>query len=156
MDAERLFQIAGAVTMPGWLLLVLLPGWKWSARLISGAVIPALLGVLYVGLFAMHGPGAKGGFGSLEEVGQLFSNPFLLLAGWIHYLAFDLFVGAWEVRDARQHGVPHLLVVPCLVLTLMLGPTGLLLYLVVRVFRARSWDLDPSLSSPSRAPEAPA
>ena len=144
MSAEALFSLAGAITMPGWLLLALLPRWKWSARLICSAVIPALLGVLYVGLFVVHGPGSEGGFSSLADVSSLFSNPFLLLAGWIHYLAFDLFVGAWEVRDAQRLQIPHLLVLPCLVLTLMLGPTGLLVYLVVRAVRVRSWVTPPA------------
>jgi hypothetical protein len=62
----------------------------------------------------------------------LFRNEYLLLAGWIHYLAFDLFIGSWQVRDAERNGVPHLAVVPCLVLTFLLGPTGLLLYLLIR------------------------
>jgi hypothetical protein len=56
----------------------------------------------------------------------------LLLAGWIHYLAFDLFVGSWEARDARQRGVPHLALVPCLALTFLFGPAGWLLYGAVR------------------------
>jgi hypothetical protein len=55
------------------------------------------------------------------------------LAGWIHYLAFDLFVGAWEVRDAQRQGIHHLLVIPCLLATLMAGPAGLALYWLLRV-----------------------
>ena len=152
MTPEQIFSLAGAITMPGWLLLVFLPRWRFSARLVCGAIIPAVLGVLYVGLFAVHGPGADGGFGSLEEVRQLFSNPSLLLAGWIHYLAFDLFVGAWEVRDAQRHRIPHLVVVPCLALTLMLGPTGLLVYLAVRAVRAKTWDLGGSSGDPAVVP----
>ena len=65
-----------------------------------------------------------------------FANPWLLLAGWIHYLAFDLLTGVWEVRDAARRGVPHWLVVPCLALTFMLGPAGWLLYRAVRLTRA--------------------
>ncbi|HEU6452531.1 MAG TPA: ABA4-like family protein, partial [Gemmatimonadaceae bacterium] len=61
-----------------------------------------------------------------------FENPWALLAGWVHYLAFDLFVGGWEVRDAQRRGIPHLLVVPALVLTFLFGPGGLLLYLAIR------------------------
>lgn len=57
---------------------------------------------------------------------------WLLLAGWVHYLAFDLFIGSWEVRDAQRHGLSHLLVVPCLALTFLFGPVGLLLYLGLR------------------------
>ena len=59
-------------------------------------------------------------------------TPWLLLAGWIHYLAFDLFVGSWEVRDAQERGIPHLAVVPCLLLTFMFGPAGWFLYNLVR------------------------
>jgi hypothetical protein len=65
-----------------------------------------------------------------------------VVAGWIHYLIFDLFVGAWEARDARRRGVPHLLLVPCLLFTLMIGPVGLLLYVVVRFFSKRLLEFD--------------
>jgi hypothetical protein len=64
------------------------------------------------------------------------------VAGWIHYLIFDLFVGAWEARDARRRGVPHLLLVPCLLATLMIGPVGLLLYVLVRFFSKRLLEFD--------------
>jgi hypothetical protein len=73
---------------------------------------------------------------------RLFTQPGIALAGWIHYLAFDLFVGAWEVRDASRHGVPHRVVVPCLVLTFLLGPSGLLAYLALRGVRARTLRVD--------------
>jgi hypothetical protein len=65
-------------------------------------------------------------------VTQLFANPWLLLAGWLHYLAFDLLIGTWEARDSVQHGVPRWLLVPCLFLTLMFGPAGWLGYSIVR------------------------
>ena len=74
----------------------------------------------------------------------LFTSPFAVLAGWVHYLAFELFVGAWEVRDARRRNVPHLLVVPCLALTLMLGPAGLMSYLMLRFACTRTWMFEES------------
>jgi hypothetical protein len=129
---ETLFSLASSAVLPGWLLLVAAPAWKWTTRLVCGVVLPALLGLLYVYLIAVHWAGSQGGFGSLAEVRQLFDNPGLLLAGWVHYLAFDLFVGAWEVRDARRLALPHLAVVPCLLLTFLFGPIGLLLYLALR------------------------
>ena len=76
-----------------------------------------------------------GGFGSLADVSALFQDPWTLLAGWIHYLAFDLLTGVWETRDAARRGVPHWLVVPCLFLTFMFGPAGWLLYMGVRNVR---------------------
>jgi hypothetical protein len=132
MSADSLFSFASTLVLPGWLLLVLLPRWKYSATLVAAVVIPALLGLLYAWLIVSHIGSTDGGFGSLAEVRALFSNEFLLLAGWIHYLAFDLFIGSWEVRDAQRHGVHHLAVIPCLVLTFLFGPVGLMLYFVIR------------------------
>ena len=107
-------------------------------------LIPGLLGLLYTWLIVNHFFSAEGGFGSLEGVALLLQSPPILLAGWIHYLAFDLFVGSWEVRDAQRIGVHHLLVVPCLLLTFMLGPIGLLLYLVLRAAMAKRFWIDES------------
>lgn len=137
MNAESLFSLAGALVLPGWLLLVFMPRRRGVTPLVTAIVIPALLAILYAWLIVAYLPGAGGGFGSLSEVSELFRSDYLLLAGWIHYLAFDLFIGSWQVRDAERHGVPHLAVVPCLVLTFLLGPTGLLLYLLIRTGRTR-------------------
>ena len=139
MSPESLFSIANAAVLPGWVVLLFAPGWRWANGFIAAVLLPAVLGGLYLGLFGMNLVGADGGFGSLAEVARLFENPYLLLAGWVHFLAFDLFVGAWEVRDARRVGIAHLLVVPCLVLTFMAGPVGLLLYLGLRVAWKRQW-----------------
>lgn len=132
MSPETIFSACGTLVLPGWLLLVFLPRWKWTARLVAAVIIPALIGVVYVYLVVAHFGQAEGGFGSLADVSRLFQNQHALLAGWIHYLAFDLFVGAWEVRDAQRVGLHHLLVVPCLALTFLFGPAGLLLYFLLR------------------------
>lgn len=137
MSPEQLFSLCGMLVLPGWLLLVVLPGWKWTTRLVCPVVIPLLLALVYLWLVATTFGRTPGDFGSLEGVSQLFQNRWVLLAGWIHYLAFDLFVGAWEVRDARRVGVHHLLVVPCLVLTFLFGPVGLLLYFALRAALGR-------------------
>lgn len=145
MDAEKLFSAANMLVMPGWLLLVFLPRWRYSAGFVAGLVVPALLALAYSVLFAANfrsQPEGFAAFNTLAGVKSLFQNDQLLLAGWIHYLAFDLFIGSWEVRDSRRLGVPHLFVIPCLVLTLMLGPCGLLLYLVLRLVARRRWTVD--------------
>jgi hypothetical protein len=66
----------------------------------------------------------------------------VLLAGWVHYLFFDLFVGSFEVRDAQRHAISHVILLPCLLFTFMLGPIGFLLYLVVRAVKTRRLALD--------------
>jgi hypothetical protein len=129
---ETLFSICSRFVLPGWLLLIVAPRWKGTTRLISSCLIPLPLACVYLWLIVTHFRSSTGGFGSLAQVAQLFANPYLLVAGWIHYLAFDLFIGSWEVRDAQRLSIHHLWVVPCLLLTFLLGPIGLLLYFVLR------------------------
>lgn len=135
MNAELIFSICGAIAMFGWAGLVFLPRWHVTRDWLAPVIIPLLIGICYAWLMASNigrSP-AEGGFDSLAGVAALFTVPELLLAGWIHYLAFDLFVGAWEIKDGQAHNVPHLLIVPCLALTLMAGPAGLLAYWIVKV-----------------------
>jgi hypothetical protein len=132
MSPDQIFSIANVAAVCGWLLLIILPGKKWVNHLVAGVAIPAVFAGLYSVIIAIHFFGSAGGFSSLPDVALLFSNPWLLLAGWIHYLAFDLLVGSWETRDARERGISHVFVVPCLVLTFLFGPAGWLLYLGVR------------------------
>jgi hypothetical protein len=136
MTAEQLFSILNVMTVAAWLPLVLLPRVRWTATVVPVA-IPFLLSAIYVVLVAATLTRSEGGFSSLAGVGALFDNSWMLLAGWTHYLAFDLFVGGWEVRDAQQRGIPHLLIVPALVLTFLLGPAGFLLYLTIRRFAVK-------------------
>jgi hypothetical protein len=131
MTAEQLFSILNLMTAAAWLPLVFLPRVRWTATLLP-VVMASLLAVIYVVLVAATLARSEGGFSSLAGVRTLFDNPWMLLAGWTHYLAFDLFIGGWEVRDAQRRGIPHLLVVPALILTFFLGPAGLLLYLATR------------------------
>jgi hypothetical protein len=136
MTPNLIFPITNFVALCGWLLLAFLPGRKWVWNIVAGLAVPAALAAIYTLIIALHVWGAEGGFSSLAEVALLFSNPWLLLAGWIHYLAFDLLVGCWEAQDSRGRGIPHWLLLPCLILTFLFGPAGWLLYLGVR--RARS------------------
>jgi ABA4-like protein len=130
---EQVFSIVNLIATAAWLALVILPGRRWVTGIVTSTVVPLLFAIVYVGIVVTTFGRAPGGFSTLEAVATLFSHPWALLAGWIHYLAFDLLIGTWEVRDAREHGLPHLLVVPCLVLTFLFGPAGWLLYRAVRL-----------------------
>lgn len=131
MNPDTIFSTANLVAVAGWLLLMIAPRNRW-ATLTAGTAIPIVLASVYLMLIAINLSGSRGGFSTLQGVAELFSNPWLLLAGWIHYLAFDLFVGAWVVRDSLQRRVPRLLVIPCLMLTFLFGPVGFLTYQVTR------------------------
>jgi hypothetical protein len=136
MTAEQVFSIANLAAVLCWIVLALFPDRRWATQRVAGTAMPALFAAAYIAIVIAAFPRADGSFSTLAGVTQLFANPWLLLAGWLHYLAFDLLIGSWEARDSVERGVPRWALVPCLFLTLMFGPAGWLAY---RVARLRKW-----------------
>jgi hypothetical protein len=149
INYDQAYWIVSFAVLPFWLLLLLAPGWIWTQRLVNTAFVPLGLATLYLA-FALPGfllGGIEGGgFMSLEQLARGFQHPPALLAGWVHYLVFDLFIGAWIVRDALRHAIGRLTQSICLIFTLMLGPIGLGLYLIVRGVRRKRWRLDEGVA----------
>jgi len=137
MTPDQIFSIANPLALLAWVALVLFPRRKIVTDVVIGMAVPALFATAYVAIIAAKWGTGSGSFSSLQGVMMLFTNPWLVLAGWIHYLAFDLLVGRWEVIDAGERGIPHLAVVPCLLLTFMFGPSGWLLYMILRATVSR-------------------
>ena len=132
MQPEQLFQIATNIAMAGWLMVIIYPLWKHAGKVAAGIAV-MLLCVLYTGLVATNfNADDFKNFGSLAGVSTLFQNPWMLLAGWVHYLAFDLMMGLYVVSDARKQGLNHWLMVPVAFLCFMFGPVGLLVYAIIR------------------------
>ena len=136
---ELHFALGNALVLPCWLALaVSTPSRRWTPALwrITSIAVPLLLALAYAMLLLVHrGPG---GYGSLAEVRQLFDRPGLLAAGWLHDLAFDLFVGTWIARRAAAIGLHHAGVVPCLGLTFLFGLVGLLAFALLCRLRGLS------------------
>jgi len=132
MSLEQLFSSASTLAMLGWLILIFLPRrWKWLNR-IPAIIIPIILSVLYSFLIARYFFSAEGGFDTLANVQQLFTYPAAALAGWVHYLAFDLFIGGIVAKQADEIGLSRLIQVPILLLTFMFGPLGFLLFMFIK------------------------
>ena len=137
MTPEGVFSAANTLALVSWVLLATRPRAPMVRRL-TGTVVPLMLAGMYVVLAALFLGRGPGNFNTLAGVSALFANPWVVLAGWVDYLAFDLLTGVWEVRDAERRGISHWLVIPCLALTFMLGPAGWLLYQLVRLSRPDS------------------
>jgi hypothetical protein len=133
MTPDALFQIANPIAMAGWIALVLAPLAPRLTDAFAALILPILLSVAYAALILAYWSGATGGYGSLPEVMALFTDPHIALAGWVHYLAFDLFVGAWATRTARRAGIPHFMVLPHLGLIFLFGPAGFLTFQAMRL-----------------------
>lgn len=136
LSQKRLFQLSSLVALGGWSILLVLPGWAMGPKVVLGVAV-VLLCVLYgaglVQALTSRGDRSMGkpGFFSLRGVLALFSNPKAVLAAWIHILAFDLLAGLYIQQQGALQGISHLWMVPCYLLTLMFGPLGLLLFLLV-------------------------
>ena len=137
LSPDTIFRLANGVALLGWLaLLASPPAARWSGKTwrLTGRALPLAFSVLYVAMLAVHWP-AGGGFGSPSQVRALFDEPGALVAGWVHYLAFDLFVGTWIASRAAALGWRHWQVMPVLVLTFLFGPAGLLAFMALRLLR---------------------
>ena len=139
MNGPKLaFSAGGVLAIVSWLALSasLFLAMPWRVAIWTGTsiAVPGLLGIAYAILIGRNfRSGTGGGFGSIEAVRRLFGDDSALAAGWLHYIAFDLFVGTWIAAEGLDAGVPRLLLLPCLLLTFVLGPLGLLLFLLIRL-----------------------
>jgi len=130
---STLFRVSNLLVLPFWSLMILLPRWRWTLRILGSPLSVAVPAALYAGLVlprlgeiwpAVSQP-------TLSGVAALLGSPEGATIAWIHFLAFDLFVGRWIYLDSQERRVSVWLMAPVLFLTLMLGPAGFLLYLVL-------------------------
>jgi hypothetical protein len=151
MDWAQIFTFANGYAIIWWLVLALAPrGPKFMNGVFFGGVslLAAAYSALIIGLLSGSidggGTGAAPDFTTLAGVQALFASDGGATIGWIHYLAFDLFVGLWAARNADAHGIHRAVQAPILFFILMAGPLGLILYLIVRAALAK----DGALSLP--------
>lgn len=143
MNLEFIFSIANGTAFICWILLFILYQKRWVYRALFSFVFTAMAVVYLVFILKGIGGDTPGGFDSLANVKQLFSTDEAVLAGWIHYVVFDLFVGMWICHDADKRGINRWVLLPCLLLTFMLGPTGLLLYIIIRMIYLKKFPQNP-------------
>ncbi len=136
---QTAFTVINLAAVPAWLMLLLAPRWQVTRTLVHGGIYPTIYCAIYAVFLFNHlflgAASADASFTSLNGVMGLFDHPNGILLGWSHYLAFDLFVGAWIGRDALRRGISHWLAAPAMLLTFLLGPFGLLVYIAIRFFQ---------------------
>lgn len=134
---EQLFQVVNTVALLSWVFLIIFPYKIWSRKVLLFSVIIGLA-ALYLLLAIQHFDSSTfSNFNSLSGISSLFSDPINVLIGWIHYLAFDLLAGLYITKKAEQSGINRFLILPSLLFTFMMGPVGLLLFIVTRWIRSK-------------------
>jgi Domain of unknown function (DUF4281) len=133
MDWNAIFGNAGSLAMLGWAVLILAPRRIPYLGAVPRLAVPLVLSVLYSALMLAYFFTAEGGFGSLADVRALFASDPLLLAGWVHYLAFDLLIGCFVAERLDRAGVQRIIQAPVLVMVFLFGPMGLLVGLLTEL-----------------------
>lgn len=139
MTPTEIFSLANMTAMPMWILMIFLPKWKITRFLIDFKVVPILLSAVYaIYIVKSMLSGGIMDFGSLSTVMALFTEENTVLAGWVHYLAFDLLVGMWILERNKKLGIHQVLIAPCLFLTFMFGPLGFLLFIIIKTIKNKT------------------
>jgi Domain of unknown function (DUF4281) len=130
---ERLFDLSSLMVLPFWALIIFLPHWRVTRMLMGSPLVCAIPAIFYAGLVIprfveMWQVVSRA---ELSGIAALLGSPVGATIAWLHFLAFDLFVGRWIYLDSRARGITAWVMAPVLFLTLMLGPCGFLLYLIV-------------------------
>ena len=133
---NAIFRLSNFLVLPFWALMIIFPRWRWTERIMKSPLVSLAPALVYEALALWHLPVIWPAIArpTLPGVAQLLGSPSGATTAWVHFLAFDLFVGRWIYWDSRERRISPWLASPALFLTLMLGPLGFVLYLCVRVF----------------------
>jgi len=132
ITVDALFSFSSQLAMFGWVVLIFFPRKLQLLNMLPKYIIPSLLSLTYAVLILLYFFNTPGGFSTFQAVKILFQTDSLLLAGWLHFLAFDLFIGAWIANKADSLGMSRLFQVPILFATFMLGPLGFIIFIGIR------------------------
>lgn len=139
MNASSIFTFANSFVLLGWILLIFLPNWKYTQTIILNGIV-LLFSILYAYLLLKDISGfSVDSFSTLTNVKALFQNDNAVAMSWIHYLAFDLFVGAYIVKKSQQLQISRWLYTLTLPFTFMFGPVGYLLFFIIKTVKTQSF-----------------
>jgi hypothetical protein len=144
MTFSNIFFYSHLLVLPFWLLMIVAPNWSWTRRMIASPLVALPPALLYLGLIApLLIPVLRAVLTfSVEVVAPLLGSPAGATLAWAHFLTIDLLTGRWVYLDSREREINNWLMGVVIFLVFMLGPVGVLLYLVVRAYAGQ---LRPSM-----------
>lgn len=132
-----LFQTANSVAIVVWLLMLVLPRWHWTQRVVQSQAVTLLIAALYCVAVVPILPQALPMVANpqMEVLMPALNTPRGFAALWVHVVTFDLFVGSWIYQDAQKRNYSPWLTAPFLLVTLLFGPLGFFTYNVLTWIR---------------------
>ena len=138
MTPSEIFAFGNTFVLLGWILLLFVPAWRYTQTIVLNGVV-LILAIVYTFLILKDiGSFNVESFSTLENVKALFQHDAAVAAGWFHYLAFDLLVGAYIVKKARKLNISRWIYTLILPFTFIFGPIGYLLFVIVKTFKTKS------------------
>lgn len=138
-SADNFYWYASIFIFIPWLMLIFLPNGKYSEGIAIGSAVVLLLAAAYFTFSYLFGKEEGGALSSVEGIPHIFRSKDMLKTALLNYLSFCLLVGVWQLNDSQQHKIPHIFVAPAMMVTMLMGPTGLLLYMLIRFFKTKKW-----------------
>ncbi|MEB3188853.1 MAG: ABA4-like family protein [Snowella sp.] len=137
MPTELIFNIANVFVLPFWAIMIFLPNWKITQKVMESLIPFALLALVYLAFFVFAiSPESAQALASphLADIARAFADEKVMATGWTHYLVMDLFVGRWIYWQGQKSGIwtGH-----SLILCLFAGPLGLLSHIVTTAIAER-------------------
>ncbi len=140
---ETLYMWVNIGVLPFWFMLIFFPQSHLSRifvasifpmLILSGAYIfvlykSYLIGYNFIGNFSLYL--------SLDELSRLFEDHLYLMLFWIHFIAINLFIGGWIAKDSQKFNINKIIISIPLIITYLIGPIGLIVYWVIRIFYAK-------------------
>jgi len=144
---EILYFWVNLGVLPFWLVLIFFPSSNINKFFVT-SILPILL-LCGAYIFALYKSylNTYDFFGNFElylsisNLSNLFSNNLFLILFWIHFVSINLFVGGWMVRDSQKLVMNKILVAFPLIITYLIGPLGVFIYWLIRIFYAKSINL---------------
>lgn len=134
MNASTVFAAVNLVALVGWLLILLVPYSRATRRLIDSMALPVVLALVYAAVLVITFSTMPQVVWTLEGIAEIMSDPWIMTLGWTHLVAFDLVAGTWMKLDAAKRKIRHRWMIMSYILTFLLGPVGLLSYVLLRKF----------------------
>lgn len=135
MSPDQVFSIVNLTALLAWIYLIGVARWTPRVFDVMRNAIPIVFALVYLTCLFLGEPNEEAGYQSLTQVTAIFTQPWVIVGAWIHYLAFDFFVGCWILAKSKAEGIGQGWIVIPMIFTFMLGPVGLLLFLILLGFR---------------------
>tara|TARA_B100002051_G_C16705717_1_gene623631 strand:- start:256 stop:729 length:474 start_codon:yes stop_codon:yes gene_type:complete len=144
---ETLYYWVNFGVLPFWLMLIFFPQSHLSRYLVT-SVFPILVlsgayvFILYKSFLSSYDFDENFNlYLGIDNISELFSDKYFLMMFWIHFISINLFTGGWIVKDSQKLAINKILLIIPLIVTYLIGPLGLFIYWLIRIFHAKSLNL---------------